>query len=157
MATAKRMDASEIDQQVGERIRRRRVLLGLTQDQLGEAIGISYQQIQKYEAGANRISAGRLYQMALTLQVPVGWFFDSPGPASPDEADGGMETSSRQVIELVRGFTRLGDDRLRGIVLALVRALSERDGADADLLAGGGISPLGNGRGNGHGLHDRAS
>ena len=61
--------ASEVDTIVGERIRRRRILAGLTQDQLGEALGVSYQQIQKYETGANRVSAGRLYLLAERLDV----------------------------------------------------------------------------------------
>ena len=129
MAREEDLDASEVDRLVGERIRRRRVLLGLTQDQLADALGISYQQIQKYETGANRVSAGRLFKIAATLQTKVGWFFDGLGDTdgSADDPAG----SSRHTIELVRGFMKIGDDRLKMAVLSLVRALSG-DGGEAE-------------------------
>lgn len=126
-------DASRIDHLVGERIRQRRILLGFTQDQLGEALGISYQQVQKYETGANRVSAGRLFQIACTLQTDVGSFF--AGMASEDAGLDDRELASpRHVIELVRGFSRIEEDRLRMAVLTLVRALSE--GGSEDEIAG---------------------
>ena len=82
------LTATEVDSRVGDRIRRRRILMGLTQDQLGEALGISYQQIQKYETGANRVSVGRLYLIAQKLGVNPGWFFDgSLSDASRDDID----------------------------------------------------------------------
>jgi transcriptional regulator with XRE-family HTH domain len=74
---ARANQAAYIDKQVGEAIRRRRTALGLKQDQIALALEISYQQIQKYEAGSNRVSAGRLAQIAHELGVPVGHFFDS--------------------------------------------------------------------------------
>lgn len=111
-------DANTIDRQVGERIRRRRILLGLTQDQLADALGISYQQIQKYETGANRISAGRLAQIAEVLDVQAGWFFGAQ--ERNEEASG----TSRAVLELVRNFSRIEDERVRGQIMGLVRALS---------------------------------
>ncbi len=117
-------DASEIDRIVGERIRRRRVLLGLTQDQLADALGISYQQIQKYETGANRVSAGRLFKIAQTLEIRTGWFFEGIGDADRSAADSDGLASSRHTIELVRGFQRIEDDKQRMAVLALVRALA---------------------------------
>ncbi|GIU67555.1 helix-turn-helix domain-containing protein [Candidatus Phycosocius spiralis] len=73
---ARANEAAFIDKQVGEAIRRRRTALGLKQDQIALALEISYQQIQKYEAGTNRVSAGRLAQIAHELSVPVGYFFD---------------------------------------------------------------------------------
>lgn len=136
--------ASDIDRRVGERIRRRRVLLGVTQDQLGDALGISYQQVQKYETGANRVSAGRLYQIAQTLETSVGSFFDEL--SSEDEFD--SETaSSRYVIELVRNFSQIKDERLRSIVSSLVRALSENDegAAAAMIMKNGGAERAQNG------------
>lgn len=115
-------NANSIDRRVGERIRRRRVLLGVTQDQLADALGISYQQIQKYETGANRVSAGRLAQIAEVLEVQPGWFFGSPDTvAEPSD-------SSRAVIELVRNFSRIEDERVRGHLMALVRSLAGMPG-----------------------------
>ena len=123
------LTASDIDSLVGDRIRRRRILLGFTQDQLGEALGISYQQIQKYETGANRISAGRLYQITETLETPVGWFFDGAG-THQDRSEEDSLSSTRPVIELVRGFSRIGEDRLRMAVLSLVRTLADQPAED---------------------------
>jgi len=128
MTNRKLRDANTVDRQVGERMRRRRILLGLTQDQLADALGISYQQIQKYETGANRVSAGRLAQIAEVLEVQPGWFF---GAAEKTEFTGG---SSRAVIDLVRNFSRIEDERVRTHLMALVRSLAGRGDED---LAGG--------------------
>lgn len=129
MPHRRELAASEIDQIVGDRIRRRRILLGFTQDQLGEALGISYQQIQKYETGANRVSAGRLYQIAETLQISVGWFFNGIGDTDSDPVEADNQ-SPRHVIELVRGFSRIDEDKLKMAVLSLVRALAVNGDAD---------------------------
>lgn len=118
------LTASEVDRLVGDRIRRRRILMGLTQDQLGESLGISYQQIQKYETGANRVSAGRLYLIASRLEVSPGWFFDPvKSDASSDDFD--ELGSSRLLMEFVRGFARIRDERLKSVLVSLVRAMSE--------------------------------
>lgn len=116
--------ASAIDRLVGDRIRQRRILMGLTQDQLGAALGISYQQVQKYETGANRVSAGRLYLIAQRLEISPGWFFD-PVTNGLGDADLTENNSSRLLIEFVRHFNQV-DDRFRGILLNLVRALSDK-------------------------------
>lgn len=143
MRPIKLSDANQVDRQVGERMRRRRILLGLTQDQVADALGISYQQIQKYETGANRISAGRLAQIAEVLEVLPGWFFGAA------EAADEPASSSRAVIELVRNFSRIEDDRVRSHLMALMRTLSGGpeseveavDGAEAARpAANGGIS-----------------
>jgi len=126
MRPIKLSDANQVDRQVGERMRRRRILLGLTQDQVADALGISYQQIQKYETGANRISAGRLAQIAEVLEVLPGWFF---GVAEAADEPG---NSSRAVIELVRNFSRIEDDRVRSHLMALMRALSGGGEVDGD-------------------------
>jgi transcriptional regulator with XRE-family HTH domain len=123
--------ASEIDQLVGDRIRQRRILMGLTQDQLGAALGISYQQVQKYETGANRVSAGRLYLIAQRLEVRPGWFFD-PVATGLNGINLGDSNSSRNLIEFVRHFGRIDDDRLKSILLNLVRVLSEVEASDRD-------------------------
>jgi transcriptional regulator with XRE-family HTH domain len=117
------VNASEIDRQVGERMRRRRILLGLTQDDLSEALGISYQQIQKYETGANRISAGRLAQIASVLDSQVGWFF---GAVERDNAQDDGE-AARAAVDLVRQYARIRDERVRAQITSLVRTLADTD------------------------------
>ena len=130
------LSASEVDRLVGDRIRRRRILMGLTQDQLGESLGISYQQIQKYETGANRVSAGRLYLIAARLDVSPGWFFDPvKSDASSDDFD--ELGSSRLLMEFVRSFARIKDERLKTVLVSLVRAMAEEeDGESVDLTNG---------------------
>lgn len=123
------LTASEVDRLVGDRIRRRRILMGLTQDQLGESLGISYQQIQKYETGANRVSAGRLYLIAERLEVAPGWFFDPvKSDASSDDFD--ELGSSRLLMEFVRGFSRINDERLKSVLVSLVRAMADEEHED---------------------------
>lgn len=120
------LSASEVDRLVGDRIRRRRILMGLTQDQLGESLGISYQQIQKYETGANRVSAGRLYLISARLDVSPGWFFD-PVKSDASSEDFDELGSSRLLMEFVRGFTRIKDERLKSVLVSLVRAMTDED------------------------------
>lgn len=119
--------AKRIDQHVGERIRLRRTELGLTQEQLAEALQVSYQQIQKYETGANRISAGRLYEVAHRLEVDIGYFVedlavDDGRPASPLEHGG----RQRATIELVRKFAQIEDPEIRAAIAGLVKTIVER-------------------------------
>lgn len=132
MTTHAAFSTTEIDRHVGERIRQRRVLLGYTQEQLASVLDISYQQIQKYETGANRVSAGRLFQIARHLGVSTGSFFErlESGVASA-ESDQIPEASDRQVIELVRQFQSIADPDVRSALLALAKSLS-RNGRDAD-------------------------
>ena len=118
-----------IDQHVGERIRLRRTERGLTQEQLAAALEISYQQIQKYETGANRISAGRVFEIARTLEVTVGYFFeglegDQEALALPLEHGG----RQRSAIELVRKFAQIRDPEVRAAVAGLVKTIVERGG-----------------------------
>ncbi|MGB3626842.1 MAG: helix-turn-helix transcriptional regulator [Henriciella sp.] len=118
--------ASEVDTIVGERIRRRRILSGLTQDQLGEALGVSYQQIQKYETGANRVSAGRLYLLAERLDISPGWFFEGLHDTE-DQIDDELATSSRFAIDCVRNLTKIKDEKVRAAIQTMVRTLAESD------------------------------
>ena len=116
-----------IDQHVGERIRARRTELGLTQEQLAEALNVSYQQVQKYETGANRISAGRIFELARKLRVDVSYFFeglplDTPAEQVPLEHGG----RQRSAIELVRKFAQIDDPQVRSAIAALVKALVDR-------------------------------
>jgi transcriptional regulator with XRE-family HTH domain len=110
-----------IDRHVGARLRERRVMLGLTQQQLAEIIGVTYQQAHKYERGHNRLSAGRLYTIARALGVPVSWFFEG----LEGEGEAGEEVGpSRQLRELAQYFLALPDDRQREAVLNLLRAMA---------------------------------
>lgn len=99
--------------------------MGLTQEDLGRALGISYQQIQKYETGANRISAGRLFEVGRALTVDVAYFFDGYDGARPASTlpHGGH---NRAAIELVRNFSELKDETLRNAVTTLLRALRDQ-------------------------------
>jgi transcriptional regulator with XRE-family HTH domain len=122
--------AAQIDQHVGDRIRRRRTMLGFTQEQLGAALHISYQQIQKYETGSNRISAGRLYQIASRLDVPIGYFFEgleSHAIAASSNGNGNGNGGARTTIELVRSFNAIPNSAVRAAVSSLVKSLSAQD------------------------------
>lgn len=116
--------ARRVDRHVGERIRERRTLLGLTQEQLAAALHISYQQIQKYETGANRVSAGRLFEIAKELDCDVAQFFDGLEPNSEEtpKTHGGR---NRSTIELVRNFSKINDPVVRNAVMNLVRSLTD--------------------------------
>ncbi len=116
----------DIDTHLGKRLRRRRRLLGQTQQQLATAVGIRFQQIQKYECGANRISAARLYQLAQALQVPVGYFYDGleGGSADDGERSGGGELMGRkETLDLIRAYYQLGE-RPRRRLLDLAKSLN---------------------------------
>jgi transcriptional regulator with XRE-family HTH domain len=116
-----------IDQHIGERIRLRRTELGLTQEQLAEALDVSYQQIQKYETGANRISASRIFEMARRLDVDMSYFFDGLSfgdhAALPPLEHGGRQ---RSAIELVRKFAQIEDAQVRAAIAGLVKAVVDR-------------------------------
>src|SRR5512146_1857873 len=103
-----------IDIHLGRRLRRRRRLLGLTQQQLAGACGVRFQQIQKYECGANRISAARLWQLSEALEVPVGYFYDGlssearPEPATESEPKSEM-FARKETLDLIRAYYQLGE------------------------------------------------
>jgi transcriptional regulator with XRE-family HTH domain len=117
-----------IDQYVGERIRLRRTELGLTQERLADALDVSYQQVQKYETGANRISAGRIYEISRKLGVEVAYFFDGldadANRGVPELEHGGRQ---RSAIELVRKFAQIGDPEIRAAIAGLVKTVVDRD------------------------------
>ena len=118
-----------VDQHVGERIRLRRTELGLTQEQLAAALEVSYQQVQKYETGANRISAGRIFELARKLRVDIGYFFDGL-PLDENEAALPLEHGGRNrtAIELVRKFALIEDPEVRSAIAGLVKTIVEREG-----------------------------
>ncbi|MCO4316900.1 helix-turn-helix domain-containing protein [Phyllobacterium sp. 21LDTY02-6] len=125
-----------VDLHVGARIRLRRNMIGLSQEKLGESLGITFQQIQKYEKGTNRVGASRLQAIANILNVPVTFFFDDmPGQAERSKGfDEESETTyvvgflnSSEGIQLARAFARIGDPKIRRKVLDLVRTLGQED------------------------------
>lgn len=133
-----------VDISVGGRLRQRRTLLGMSQEKLGRAVGLTFQQIQKYERGVNRIGASRLLQLSRVLGVPIAYFFeDVPAPksgraaqqtvpAAPAEDD---PFSRRETMELVRAYYAISNPYVRKRVLDLVRALSRSPTAKALLKA----------------------
>ena len=117
--------AADIDLHLGRRLRRRRRLLGLTQQQLAVQVGIRFQQIQKYECGANRISAARLWQLAEALETPVAYFYDVLAEAMEDDAPlpkGGEVFSRKETLDLIQAYYQL-DERPRRRLLDLAKSL----------------------------------
>ena len=124
--------ANVIDQHVGSRMRAQRLLLGMSQEHLAHAIGLTFQQVQKYEKGRNRIGAGRLSHIATVLKVPVSFFYEgAPGTPQPeplaevpelDRIAGFLATPDG--LQLVRSFLDIKDDQLRRRVLTLIATIS---------------------------------
>ena len=116
---------ADIDLHLGKRLRRRRRLLGLTQQQVAEVVGIRFQQIQKYECGANRISAARLWQLSEALDVPVSYFYDGLGEYQPRrtlEQPDGDNLARKETRDLIQAYYRLGE-RPRRRLLDLAKSL----------------------------------
>ncbi len=134
---ASKKSPNPIDIHVGSRVRLRRMMLGMSQEKLGEALGITFQQIQKYEKGTNRVGASRLQHIATVLKVPVSFFFED-APGTPDEAAGLAESpshsyvvdflSSTEGLSLNKSFVRIKDARVRRRIVDLVQTLATEDG-----------------------------
>jgi len=124
-----------VDVHVGSRVRLRRTLLGMSQERLGDAIGLTFQQVQKYERGANRIGASRLYDLSRVLDVPVSFFFDDidPAVAAPPTAAASVRDEGRaepdpmmrrETLELVRAYYRIPDSQIRRRLFDLTKAIA---------------------------------
>ena len=112
--------ANDTDRHVGARIRERRIMLGLSQQQMADLIGVTYQQAHKYERGINRISAGRLYEISRVLGVPVGYYFEGLGEGrGPD-----LTARQRMCLELARNFSNIADEKLQAALAQMARALA---------------------------------
>jgi transcriptional regulator with XRE-family HTH domain len=111
-----------IDDYVGERIRERRIMLGLTQQQLAQLIGVTYQQAHKYERGINRVSAGRLYEIARVLNAPITYFYEGLGEQAPRP----VAPRQRMLLEIARNFTEIENEKHQEAVSQLARALARR-------------------------------
>jgi transcriptional regulator with XRE-family HTH domain len=120
---SKRRRSTDIDQHVGARIRARRIVLGLTQQQLADAIGVTYQQAHKYERGVDRVSAGRLFQIAEALNAPTSYFYEGLGPEEAKPAT----SRERMVLELARNFSGITNQRHQEALSQLARALAGAD------------------------------
>lgn len=141
-----------IDVHVGKRLRLRRTLLGMSQERLGELLGLTFQQVQKYERGVNRIGSSRLFELGQILDVPISFFFDdlpetvtgaggvASGYATPglaeeraafDHDDDALPLDKRETLELVRAYYRIGDPAVRKRLFELAKALANLAAAPA--------------------------
>jgi transcriptional regulator with XRE-family HTH domain len=151
--TAERLDKesrpSPIDIHVGSRIRLRRTLLGMSQERLGDALGLTFQQVQKYERGVNRVGASRLFDISRVLDVPISYFFEdmpegmSEGPVSgprgrmygfaeaqePFNAGVDDQLTKRETLELVRAYYRITDPTMRKRMFDLMKAMAPPEAA----------------------------
>ena len=112
--------AAAIDEHIGARIRERRFMIGLSQQQLGEMLGVSYQQMHKYEGGINRVTAGRLYEIARIFDVPITYFYEGLGQEAPR-----VTPHQRMLLELARSFAEIPDERHQEALSQLTRALAD--------------------------------
>ena len=124
------------DQHVGRRVRMRRLMLAMSQEKLGAALGLTFQQVQKYEKGANRIGASRLQQLSHILQVPVEFFFEGAPNASAPHASNGSALSMAEIddfvsdldgLRLIRAFMRIDNAALRRRIVMLVQEIAGND------------------------------
>ncbi len=134
-------ETNEMDAHIGMRIRERRILLGLSQEKLAESIGVTFQQVQKYERGTNRVSASRLERVSKALDVPVSFFFEgygSSGRKTPSynvsdndqenfELDHGV-MKKKETLELVRLYYSIKEPAIRKDILKMVKNMAERSG-----------------------------
>jgi transcriptional regulator with XRE-family HTH domain len=132
-----------IDVHVGSRLRLRRTLLGLSQQKVGEALGLTFQQVQKYERGANRIGASRLWDLSGVLDCPVSFFFEemnrdtaaaskTPTESTPGDAGDHDTMSRRETLELVRAYYRITEEPVRRRIYELTKSLGAADHANGE-------------------------
>jgi transcriptional regulator with XRE-family HTH domain len=128
-----------VDKYVGSRVRMRRIMLGMSQEKLGEALGLTFQQVQKYEKGTNRVGASRIQQISEILQVPVSFLFEG-GPSGIASGENFSEGTSPAYVSdflatseglaLTRAFTRITDAKLRRSIVDMVEQIAAREGPD---------------------------
>ncbi|HEX2590032.1 MAG TPA: helix-turn-helix transcriptional regulator [Rhizomicrobium sp.] len=124
---AGRGKANSVDRRVGNRLRIRRTALGLSQEELGRQLGLTFQQVQKFESGTNRISSSYLFELTRILRVPVSYFFEGADHPEKNEVPERMQRflMSAEGLTLWRSFAKLKDDTVRARVIALVKAMAE--------------------------------
>ena len=128
-----------VDRYVGSRVRMRRIMLGMSQQRHGEALGLTFQQVQKYEKGTNRVGASRIQQIAEILDVPVSFLFEG-GPGANGDANGLRESASPAYVSdflatseglaLTRAFTRISSPKLRRSIVDMVEQIAAREDTD---------------------------
>jgi transcriptional regulator with XRE-family HTH domain len=139
------MVAHPVDVHVGKRLRVRRKMLGLSQEELGRSAGITFQQIQKYERGTNRVGSSRLYDFSRVLGVPVGYFFEGfavemqvssveRGGAEPAAVEQPDTLESKETLKLVQAYYRIPDPAVRAKVLGLIKSLKNLSADGMDML-----------------------
>jgi transcriptional regulator with XRE-family HTH domain len=128
-----------VDVLIGRRLRQRRSLLGMSQTVLGAAMGVSFQQVQKYERGANRIGATQLFEVSRVLDIPISFFFENAGALSFKSGDGGAELpmADRETLHLVRDFLRIRDHRVRLSIARMVKAIARSPPSPGSRTLGG--------------------
>ena len=128
-----------VDKYVGSRVRMRRIMLGMSQEKLGEALGLTFQQVQKYEKGTNRVGASRIQQISEILQVPVSFLFEGgpSGNASTQNFNEGTSPAyvsdflaTSEGLALTRAFTRITDSKLRRSIVELVEQIAAQEAPD---------------------------
>lgn len=131
---------NEVDEHVGQRLRVRRSLLGMSQEKLAESVGLTFQQVQKYERGTNRISASRLYEFSKVLDVPVSYFFEQVGSVLNENnqaygmADNSQESfqgaedvmNRKETLDLIRSYYAIKDPEARKDILKFIKSMAER-------------------------------
>jgi transcriptional regulator with XRE-family HTH domain len=139
-AAPEKVEPNPIDVHVGHKLRARRTLLGLSQEKVGEAMGLTFQQVHKYERGANRIGASRLWDMSRILNCPVSYFFEELDPQAMNSSNGDGAVQEirnndddpliqRETLELVRAYYNINDYHVRRRIYDLARSLAQMDGA----------------------------
>ena len=126
-----------IDEYVGAKLKLKRSSIGITQNELGDMVGVTFQQIQKYEKGANRIGAGKLYEFAKILNVPINYFFDGFDDSNIEKAVSDVKKTNnsyesfdipdKEVNTLLKFFARIKDKNIRGSVISLAKSLSSKN------------------------------
>ncbi|MFZ4126160.1 MAG: helix-turn-helix domain-containing protein [Rickettsiales bacterium] len=132
-------DSHPVDVHVGKRLRLKRTIMGLSQESIGKSIGVTFQQIQKYERGINRMGASRLYDFAKTLNVPVSYFFEGFGDElTADSPVYGMaegqppafeheSVSSHETMDIMRAYYKIKNPAVRNRIIELIKAVSEEN------------------------------
>lgn len=134
------MTPHPVDVHVGKRLRARRTILGMSQEEIGDAVGVTFQQIQKYEKGLNRIGSSRLYEFACILGSSVSYFFDDfegekksyPSLSEDDQPFEYEKLNNKEVLALVRAYFAIPDPKVRKKVLSLIKSLSAIETASSD-------------------------
>lgn len=137
------MSSNPVDVYVGTRLKIRRLELGYSQNKIGEMTGITFQQVQKYEKGLNRIGSSRLYEFAKILKVPVSYFFEqyeltfgNNGILSDNKAsfDDNKDISEKEILTLIKNFTAIKDPSIRKSIITLTKTLSKKEEDESEVL-----------------------